>query len=73
MFARGVEHFRAQNHDQAQHWFKLAAEKGNANGQYMVGLMHVDGKGVPQDYAQARHWFQLGAKQGHAGAQYNLG
>ena len=52
---------------------RLQAEQGNANAQYVLGLMYDNGTGVPQDYAQAVKWYRLAADQGHASAQFNLG
>lgn len=50
-----------------------AADKGNANAQYNLGLMYATGDGVMQDYAKALEWYTKAAEQGHALAQYNLG
>ena len=44
--------------------FTLAAEQGNANAQYNLGLMYDIGEGVPQDDKTAVKWFELAAKQG---------
>ena len=49
------------------------AEGGNANTQFMLGLMCHEGVGVPQDYAAAAKWFHRAAEQGLATAQNNLG
>ena len=43
------------------------AEAGDALGQYNLGVLHSEGRGVPQNYTQARAWYQ------YAAAQYNLG
>ena len=51
----------------------LAAEQGNADAQYNLGLMYDNGRGVPQDYATAAKWYTLAAEQGFALAQNNLG
>lgn len=32
-------------------------------GQYNVGLMYAEGRGVPQDYVQAHKWFNLAASR----------
>ena len=53
-------------------WLPLA-EKGNANAQNNLGIMHDKGLGVPQDYKEALKWFRLAAEQRHAHAQTNLG
>jgi len=49
------------------------AANGDALSEYFLGLMYVEGEGVPQDFKQAEYWFFLAAEQGHAQAQYNLG
>jgi TPR repeat protein len=50
-----------------------SAEQGDARAQYALGVMYVQGFGVPQNDAQAMKWFQRAAAQGDARAQYNLG
>ena len=52
---------------------KIAAEKGNVDSQYNLGLMYDNGKGVTQDYKEAIKWYRLAAIQGLAEAQLNLG
>ena len=52
---------------------QLAADWGDADAQYNLGVMYHKGDGVPQDYAQAAKWFRLAADQGFAQAQFNLG
>jgi|GEM_PF-3502038 len=42
------------------------AEEGNANAQYLLGLMTTDA-------VQANQWFARAAEQGHANAQHTLG
>ena len=52
---------------------RVKAEQGDAEAQYIVGLMHAYGTGTPQNDVEAVLWFRLAVNQGHAGAQYNLG
>ena len=47
--------------------------KGYAVGQYSLGLMYNNGRGVPRDDAEAARWYRLAADQGLTEAQYNLG
>ena len=49
------------------------AEQGDALFQCVLGLMYVNGAGVPEDYAEAMKWFSMAAEQGDADAQYQLG
>jgi TPR repeat protein len=53
-------------------WTPLA-KKGNANVQYLLGVMYRDGQGVPRDHKTAVKWLKLAAEQGDANAQLNLG
>ena len=42
-----------QDAAEAVRWFRLAAEQGNALGQYELGRMYMNGEGVPQDNERA--------------------
>ena len=53
--------------------FEVAAEMGDANAQYQLGLMYQKGKEYEQDFEKAVRWYTLAAKQGHVPAQFNLG
>ena len=50
-----------------------AAEQGDADAQFRLGLAYEKGKGVQQDSAQAAEWYRKAAEQGHAIAQFMLG
>lgn len=52
---------------------RQAAERGNARAQNALGILYVNGRGVPQDDAQAVKWFRRAAEQGLAQGQVNLG
>ena len=52
---------------------KSLAKQGDANAQYILGLMYDNGKGVPQDYKEAVKWLRMSADQGYALAQCFLG
>ena len=65
----------AQNGDWAtalKEWKPLAGQ-GDADAQYNLGLMYLNGWGVPQDDKEAVYWYKLAAEQGDAKALYNLG
>ena len=53
--------------------FRSLAEQGNAKAQYLLGLMYIEGQGVPQNYDEAVKWLRLAADQGDANGQANLG
>lgn len=50
-----------------------AAEEGDAQYQFNLGLMYETGEGVPQDDLQAAYWYRKAAEQGFVYAQYVLG
>ena len=49
------------------------ANKGNAEAQYHVGMMHHNGIGTPRNPTQAFEWFQKSAAAGDPLAAYKLG
>ena len=51
----------------------MAAEQGLAQAQHNLGVMYVNGEGVPQNSAEAARWSRMAAEQGLAQAQFNLG
>ncbi len=50
-----------------------AAERGDAEAQFNLAVLHADGRGVSQDYGEAAKWYRRAAEQGHSYAQFNLG
>jgi TPR repeat protein len=70
---KGYAAYKEKDYQTAITWFNKAAEQGDANAQYNLGIMYVDGLGVKKDYLQAATWYRKAAKQGHASARYNLG
>ena len=58
---------------QTRHYYRLAAERGNAKAQYLLGKMLFAGKGGPKDYDEAFRWFGQAAEQGNREAQIQAG
>ena len=52
---------------------KRKADAGDAEAQYMLGLMHLKGEGVMKNEEKAKEMFRKAAAQEHPGAQYELG
>lgn len=50
-----------------------AAEEGNANAQFNLGMCYYYGDGVEQDYQQAIDWLTKAGRQDHGQAQLWLG
>lgn len=53
--------------------FRPLAERGIANAQYSLGLMHVNGHGVPKSYADGLKWYRKAALQDHSAARIGIG
>jgi SpoVK/Ycf46/Vps4 family AAA+-type ATPase len=51
----------------------MASERGHAGAQANLGVLYLDGLGVPQDYAEAMRLFRQAAEQGNAQAQNAIG
>jgi len=49
----------------AVRWFFKAAEQGDAEAQYILGLCYAYGGGVPQDDEEAIKWIRKAAAQWH--------
>ena len=64
----GVE----QDHEEAVKWYRKAADQGDADAQFNLGVMYYNGEGVPEDDKEAVKWWRKAAEQGHAEAQYFL-
>ena len=54
-------------------WFRKAAEQGDAEAQYNLGVCYDDGEGVVKDQFEAIMWYRKAADQRNDKAQYNLG
>lgn len=64
---------RTKDYALAVKWARKAADLGNSQGQFRLGVCYDNGRGVPQDYAEAVKWLRKAAEQGHAKAQSDLG
>jgi hypothetical protein len=63
-----------EDKQKAQQQYIDAAQKGDVEAQYELGLAYVEGdKGVKQDKAEGAKWVRKAAEQGLGEAQYNLG
>ena len=66
-----------QDGKEAVKLLRLAAEKGNAEAQIMLGKIYSNAFygliGVPRDAKEGTKWYRLAAEQGHIKAQFLLG
>jgi TPR repeat protein len=72
-FAKGSDAAQKGDFVTALKEWKPLAEQGDADAQYRLGRMYINGQGVTQNYKTAAKWFRLAAKQGIVEAQSNLG
>ena len=52
------------DYSEAVKWYRKAAEQGNKQAQYNLGVCYESGRGVPQDYSEAVKWYRKAAEQG---------
>ena len=52
---------------------RKAADQGDADAQWRLGLRYYAGEGVPKDVVEAIKWFRKAAEQGHSKSQCSLG
>ena len=57
---------------EAAKWYEKAAEQGHAQAQNNLGMCHVRGRGMRQDYGTAFKWLGEAAAQGHDEAKRNI-
>jgi TPR repeat protein len=53
---------------EAARLFRLAADQGNANAQFNLGVMYENGEGVAKDLGEAMRLFRLAADENDADA-----
>lgn len=61
-----------ESYGAAMRWYQRAAESGNAQAQYLLGLRYERGIDTASDTARAAQWYARAAAQGHAEAQFKL-
>ena len=61
------------NPGRAYEMFNYAASFGDADAQYNLARLYLDGTGTAQDPRKAARWFNLAAEKGHRPAQALLG
>jgi TPR repeat protein len=69
----GLRAYRRGDYAGAAQIWRRAAERGDRDAQYHLGLLYRDGQGVPTDRAQALAWFRKSADQGFTDSQLQIG
>jgi len=54
-----------ENTEEAEDWYHKAAGQGNAEAQYQLGVMYLEGKGVMENSDKALEWISIAASQRH--------
>ncbi len=72
LLGQAVAAYADKRFDDAAPLFRQSADLGNAQAQYMTGVLYLLGQGVAQDNTKAAVWLDLAATQGVADAQFNL-
>ena len=71
-YKEGIDAYTQGNYAVALEKLKPVAEHGNAQAQFVFGMMHRKGQGVPQNDKEAGAWLNKAAEQGQVEAQENL-
>jgi len=72
-FATGLNAYKKGDYATAAKEWRPLADQGDPAVQFNLGLLYLDGQGVPMDLDQAVKWFTRSAEQGYDKAQLNLG
>ncbi|HTW67486.1 MAG TPA: tetratricopeptide repeat protein [Bryobacteraceae bacterium] len=72
-FHAGLVAFQKGDYVTAANEWRPLADAGDPVAQFNLGLLYVDGRGVPQSAAEAVNWFRRAAEQDYTRAQHNLG
>jgi TPR repeat protein len=70
---RGMTSYEAGDYGDALAQWRPLADAGDPAAQFLLGLIHEQGQGVPVDAEAAARWYRRAADQGHPAAQNNLG
>ena len=64
-----ADHYRALEQPEPMlRWLRESARRGDPLAQTSLGVLYLDGDGVPPDRVEAYAWFHLAADQGESGA-----
>jgi TPR repeat protein len=58
---------------EAASWYRKAADEGDVEAQWNLGLMYCNGVGIPKDFFEASELSRKAAEHGHVSAQWSLG
>ncbi len=64
---------KTKNQEKALKYYRIAADKGNAQAMANLGIMYKKGEGVTKDYTEALKWLRKAADQNNSTGQCALG
>src|SRR5581483_5732268 len=71
--ASGLAAFKQKDYAKAYKEWKTAADAGQAEAQFDLGVLYAQGLGVRRDLTEATKWYKKAANQGNAEAEFALG
>jgi len=71
--AAGMDAFKHKDYQRAFREWKQAAEAGQADAQFDLGVLYAQGLGVKRDLTLAARWYRHAADQGNLEAEFALG
>ncbi len=71
--AEGQKAFMEGRYETAKSMLRPLAVAGEAEAQYLVGVMYAHGRGYEPVCRQAARWYEKAARQDHAAANFTLG
>ena len=72
-FELGEHAYQDKNYERARYYFEHGAKSDHAEAINMLGILHSEGWGVPQDYVKSNELFDRAITLGNIDALYNLG
>ena len=57
-YSLGIINYESDKSESAK-WYRMAAEQGQRRSQLLLGIMYIDGEGVPKDLVSAYMWISL--------------
>ena len=71
-YEMGLEFYKEKIYEKALKHFTNAAEQGNSNAQYKIGLLYFCGDGVQKNFVEAKNWFEKAYMKNNGPATYFL-
>lgn len=72
-FDEGLYAYSLGNYEDAAREFAVAAQRGETQGEYYLGLLYEEGQGLERNYELALRWYLKAAVKGDVDAAFALG